>query len=59
MVQAWAQLIAVAQQRGELDAALPATQLAIYFHYLYFGALIRWICDRRLDLNQEFATVVQ
>lgn len=58
MVQAWTQLIAAAQMRGELNATCPAEQLAIYFHYLYFGALMRWITDRRLDLKQEFATVV-
>lgn len=58
IVQAWTLLIAAAQQRGELDATRPAEQLAIYFHYLYFGALMRWITDRRLDLKQEFATVV-
>jgi len=58
-VQAWTLLIAAGQQRGELDQARPAEQLAIYFHYLYFGALMRWITDRRLDLKQEFTTVVQ
>lgn len=59
LVQAWTLLIAAAQQRGELDPTLPTEQLAIYFHYLYFGALMRWITDRRLDLQQEFRTVVQ
>ncbi|MCK0509506.1 TetR/AcrR family transcriptional regulator (plasmid) [Aromatoleum buckelii] len=58
MVQMWTLLIAAAQQRGELDATRPAEQLATYFHYLYFGALMRWITNRRLDLKQEFATVV-
>jgi AcrR family transcriptional regulator len=59
MVQVWKLLIAAAQQRGELDATRPAEELAIYFHYLYFGALMRWITDRRIDLKQEFATVVR
>lgn len=58
LVQVWTLLIAAAQQRGELDATRPAEQLAIYFHYLYFGALMRWITDRRLDLKEEFTTVV-
>lgn len=58
MVQAWAMLIAAGQERGELDATRPAEQLAIYFHYLYFGALMRWVTDRRLNLTQEFETVV-
>lgn len=59
LVQAWTLLIAAAQQRGELDPEHPAEQLAIYFHHLYFGALMRWITDRRLDLKREFTTVVQ
>ena len=59
LVQAWTLLITAAQQRGELDPERPAEQLAIYFHYLYFGALMRWITDRRLDLKQEFTTVVR
>lgn len=59
LVQAWTLLIAAAQQRGELDPQEPAEQLAIYFHYLYLGALMRWITDHRLDLKQEFTTVVR
>lgn len=59
LVQTWSLLIAAAQQRGELDPSTPAEQLAIYFHYLYLGALMRWITDRRLDLKQEFTTVVR
>lgn len=59
MVQAWTLLITAGQKRGELDATRPAQQLAVYFHYLYFGALMRWITDRRLDLTQEFETVVR
>lgn len=59
MLQAWAALIAMAQQRGELDPARPALELAFYFHYLYLGALMRWLTDPRLDLQHEFATVVR
>lgn len=59
MVQAWTLLIVAAQQRGELDPTRQAEQLAVYFHYLYFGALMRWITDRRLNLQQEFTAVVQ
>lgn len=58
MVQAWTVLIAVGQSQGELDATRPAGQMAIYFHYLYLGALMRWVTDRRLSLAQEFETVV-
>ncbi|MGB6055410.1 MAG: TetR/AcrR family transcriptional regulator [Burkholderiaceae bacterium] len=59
LVQVWTLLISAAQQRGELDPEHPAEQLAIYFHYLYFGALMRWITDRRLDLKQEFTMMVR
>lgn len=59
MVQAWTLLIVAGQQRGELDPTRPPEQLATYFHYLYLGALMRWITDRRLDLKQEFAAVVR
>jgi AcrR family transcriptional regulator len=58
MVQAWKQLIAAGQQGGELDPSRPAEELAFYFHYLYFAALMRWITDRRHDLKQEFAKMV-
>jgi AcrR family transcriptional regulator len=58
LVQAWTILIAAGQRRGDLDAARPTAQLAIYFHYLYFGALMRWISDRGLRLAQEFETVI-
>lgn len=59
MVQAWTLLIGAAQQRGELDPTRQAEQLAVYFHYLYLAALMRWITDRRLDLKQEFTAVIQ
>lgn len=59
MVQVWTMLIDAAQQRRELDPTRPAEQLAVYFHYLYFGALMRWITDRRLNLAHEFSAVVE
>lgn len=59
LVQAWTLLIGAGQQRGELDPTRPPEQLATYFHYLYLGALMRWITDRRLELEREFAAVVR
>jgi AcrR family transcriptional regulator len=59
LVKTWTLLIAKAQQDGDLDSTHPAEQLAIYFHYLYLGALMRWITDQRLDLKQEFSLVVR
>lgn len=58
LVSAWAALIAAAQARGELRAQRPPGQLAIYFHYLYLGALMRWLSTPALDLRQEFDTVL-
>lgn len=58
LVRAWTMLIAAGQQRSELDATRPAAQLAIYFHYLYLGALMRWITDPGLNLLEEFEAVV-
>lgn len=58
MVQTWALFIAHGQAIGELDATRPAEQLAMYFHYLYFGALMRWLGNRTLSLEHEFATIV-
>jgi len=54
----WQMLIAAGQERGELRADRPAEQLGTYFHYLYLGALMRWLTEPRLDLHQEFDMVV-
>lgn len=59
LVPAWEALISAGQRHGELDTNRSAYQLAIYFHYLYLGALMRWITDRDLSLAGEFETVVR
>jgi len=58
LLPVWTMLIATAQKRGELRAERPAEQLATYFHYLYLGALMRWLTEPGLDLCQEFDMVV-
>lgn len=58
IVQTWIMLIAQGQRIGELNNRLPTEQLAIYFHYLYFGALMRWITNRDLKLKNEFDVIV-
>jgi len=58
LLPVWQTLIAAAQERGELRAECPAEQLGTYFHYLYLGALMRWLTEPRLDLRQEFDMVV-
>lgn len=55
----WTKLIAVGQDRGELRANRPAEQLGFYFHYLYLGALMRWLTVPQLDLQHEFNTVLE
>ncbi|WP_424265402.1 TetR/AcrR family transcriptional regulator [Castellaniella sp.] len=54
----WTKLIAVGQGRGEIRPDRPAEQLGFYFHYLYLGALMRWLTAPQLDLQHEFDTVL-
>lgn len=58
LLPVWTMLIAAAQQRTELRADRPAGQLATYFHYLYLGALMRWLTEPGIDLRREFDMVV-
>ncbi|CAM3945648.1 TetR/AcrR family transcriptional regulator [Bordetella muralis] len=58
LLPVWQMLIATAQERGELRAERSAEQLGTYFHYLYLGALMRWLTEPRLDLRKEFDMVV-
>lgn len=55
----WTRLIAAGQARAELRADCPAEQLGFYFHYLYLGALMRWLTTPRLELQHEFDTVLE
>lgn len=54
----WTLLIEAAQAHGELAASHRPVQLSTYFHYLYLGALMRWLTEPALDLRQEFDVVV-
>lgn len=58
LLPVWTGLIRAAQQRGELAATRPPEPLGTYFHYLYLGALMRWLTQPGLDLAKEFETVV-
>lgn len=58
LVPVWASLIDAAQARGELRSNVSSAQLSVYFHYLYLGALMRWLTRPQLDLEEEFNTVV-
>lgn len=52
-------LIGSAQRQGELASTRRPGQLAIYFHYLYLGALMRWLSEPNIELRAEFDTVVE
>jgi len=58
LLPVWKMLIASAQERRELHVRHSTGQLGTYFHYLYLGALMRWLTEPGLDLRQEFDTVV-
>jgi len=54
---AWRQLIAAGQQAGELATRHSAEQLATWFHYLYLGALMRWLSVPGVSLRTEFTAI--
>lgn len=58
LLPAWTALIEAAQARGEIRSRVPAAQLATYFHYLYLGALMRWLTQPGIRLHKEFDTIV-
>lgn len=58
LLPVWTGLIHSAQQQGELASTRRPEQLATYFHYLYLGALMRWLSEPGIELRKEFETVV-
>jgi len=52
-------LIRRGQTSGEIRADLDPKRLAIAFHHLYLGAMLRWLADPRLKLRKEFAAAVE
>lgn len=55
---AFAALIAGGQQSGEVRSDIPAAQLATMLKQLYFGAVWRWLTEPYLDLDLEFAAII-
>jgi len=55
----WVMLIDAAQDLGELAPHHRSEQLGIYFHYLYLGALMRWLSEPGLDLRRELDLVIE
>jgi TetR/AcrR family transcriptional regulator of autoinduction and epiphytic fitness len=58
LVRAYFTLITAGQKSGELREAQPAERLALFFHFLYLAALMRWLTDSKSDLHEEFAAAL-
>jgi TetR/AcrR family transcriptional regulator, regulator of autoinduction and epiphytic fitness len=52
-------LVRRGQTSGEIRDDLDPARLAIAFHHLYLGAMLRWLADPRLNLRKEFAAAVE
>ena len=58
LVRAFAALIEAGQSSGELREAQPAARLALFFHFLYLAALMRWLMTPKASLRDEFAAAL-
>jgi AcrR family transcriptional regulator len=58
LVRAFMTLIEAAQQSGELRDAQPVARLALFLHFLYLAALMRWLTTPKAHLNDEFAAAL-
>ena len=59
LVAFYAGLIRNSQRSGDCRADLDAEHLAVLFHHLYLGALLRWLAVPGRDLRQEFAVAIE
>lgn len=59
MDRAFEVLIGEGQRSGELRDDLAAPHLAILFHHLYLGALLRWLTIPGLTLGRELEIIVK
>lgn len=58
LVRAFMGLIEAGQRSGELRNAQPAVRLALFFHFLYLAALLRWLATPKADLSVELAAAL-
>lgn len=58
LVRAFMALIEAGQHSGELRDAQPAPRLALFFHFLYLAALMRWLMTPKASLRDEFAAAL-
>ncbi|RUL77518.1 TetR/AcrR family transcriptional regulator [Dyella choica] len=59
MVPLYAQLIAQAQAEGEVRNDIAAPLLASHLHFLYLGAVLRWLDDDSAGLRTELARTLK
>lgn len=59
IVDVYSFLIGNSQRAGELRKDLEPAHLAVLFHHLCLGALLRWLPARNLKLRRELGTAVE
>lgn len=59
MVPLYAQLIGQGQEEGEVRGDMAASLLASHLHFLYLGAVLRWLDDEAASLRAEFARTLK
>lgn len=59
LMEAYAVLIGLGQKDGELRADVDGSRLAVYLHFLYLSALMRWMADDGLSLADELADALE
>lgn len=59
IVDTFGWLIRRGQASGDIRDDLDAERLAIAFHHLYLGAMLRWLADPSLRLREEFNATVE
>jgi AcrR family transcriptional regulator len=53
------EIIHLGQQRGELNPAMPAAELARAIHHALFGTLVLWSLDPVSSLEKQFLTTIE
>ncbi|TDG22194.1 TetR/AcrR family transcriptional regulator [Paraburkholderia silviterrae] len=59
MLPLYAQWIAQAQEEGEVRNDIAALLLASHLHFLYLGAVLRWLDDDSASLRAELARTLK
>lgn len=59
MLSLYAPLIGLAQREGKIRSDVDAAVLASHLHFLYLGAMLRWLDDGAGNLRAELAGVLK